>query len=148
VVLLLSLLRADRAARHGLDPVVTVQYPEERRNLLERTWWRHAMCCIDTRMAERVHRMPPLRGACPGGLHLLSKRARIRPEQNQRLAGERYAEVYEIDMLRVHLLWFPAREACAQPGATPWNRSSTFRITTEVRRFTADMLLVLLRATE
>jgi NADH-quinone oxidoreductase subunit I len=80
-----------------LRPPVTVQYPEERRVLPERTRGRHVLHRYENGL-ERCIGCYLCAGACPADC-IYIEAAENTPE-NRVSAGERYARVYEIDELR------------------------------------------------
>lgn len=83
--------------RHLFDKTVTVQYPEERRILYPRTRWRHQLLRYDNGL-ERCIGCSLCASACPA--RCIRVVAAENTEEDRHSPGERYAKIYEINMLR------------------------------------------------
>lgn len=92
----------------------TIQYPEVRRKLPERTRGRHMLHRYENNL-ERCIGCYLCAGACPADC-IYIEAAENTPD-NQVSAGERYARVYEIDMLRCIFCGF-CEEACPTGAIT------------------------------
>lgn len=75
----------------------TVNYPEVKRPTSARVRWRHKLLRHDDGL-ERCIGCSLCAGACPA--HCIEVVAADNTDQDRRSPGERYAEVYEINMLR------------------------------------------------
>jgi NADH-quinone oxidoreductase subunit I len=95
-------------------PPVTVQYPEQRRPLPERTRGRHVLHRYENGL-ERCIACYLCAGACPADCIYIES-AENTTEQRVS-AGERYARVYEIDELRCIFCGF-CEEACPTGAIT------------------------------
>lgn len=95
-------------------PPTTVQYPEERRQLPERTRGRHVLHRYENSL-ERCIGCYLCAGACPADC-IYIEAAENSPEHRVS-AGERYAAIYEIDMLRCIFCGF-CEEACPTGAIT------------------------------
>lgn len=100
--------------RNMVRPVHTVQYPEQRRALPERTRGRHVLHRYENGL-ERCIGCYLCAGACPADC-IYIEAAENTPE-NRVSAGERYANVYEIDLLRCIFCGF-CEEACPTGAIT------------------------------
>lgn len=123
--------------RNLFRPVQTVQYPEARRQLPERTRGRHMLHRYENGL-ERCIGCYLCAGACPADC-IYIEAAENTPE-NRVSAGERYARVYEIDMLRCIFCGF-CEEACPTGAITlePMLDLSDYKRGTLI--YTKDMLL-------
>lgn len=123
--------------RNLFRPVQTVQYPETRRQLPERTRGRHMLHRYENGL-ERCIGCYLCAGACPADC-IYIEAAENTPE-NRVSAGERYARVYEIDMLRCIFCGF-CEEACPTGAITlePMLDLSDYKRGTLI--YTKDMLL-------
>jgi NADH-quinone oxidoreductase subunit I len=92
----------------------TVQYPEERRVLPERTRGRHALHRYENGL-ERCIGCYLCAGACPADCIYID--AAENDPNDPVSAGERYARVYEIDLLRCIFCGF-CEEACPTGAIT------------------------------
>src|SRR5437763_1338433 len=92
----------------------TIQYPEERRPLPERTRGRHMLHRYENNL-ERCIGCFLCAAACPADC-IYIEAAENTPE-NRVSAGERFARVYEIDMLRCIFCGF-CEEACPTGAIT------------------------------
>ena len=112
---LLEIARGLRVTlKNMVRPVHTVQYPEERRILPERTRGRHVLHRYENGL-ERCIGCYLCAGACPADC-IYIEAAENTPE-NRVSAGERYANVYEIDLLRCIFCGF-CEEACPTGAIT------------------------------
>ncbi len=100
--------------KNMIRPPVTVQYPEERRVLPERTRGRHVLHRYENGL-ERCIGCFLCAAACPADC-IYIEAAENTPE-NRVSAGERYARVYEIDELRCIFCGF-CEEACPTGAIT------------------------------
>ncbi|MGH2449624.1 MAG: NADH-quinone oxidoreductase subunit NuoI [Chloroflexota bacterium] len=100
--------------RNMFRPPTTVQYPEQRRKLPERTRGRHMLHRYENGL-ERCIGCYLCAGACPADC-IYIEAAENTPE-NRVSAGERYARVYEIDELRCIFCGF-CEEACPTGAIT------------------------------
>jgi NADH-quinone oxidoreductase subunit I len=100
--------------KNMVRPVQTVQYPEQRRTLPERTRGRHVLHRYENGL-ERCIGCYLCAGACPADCIYIE--AAENTPQNRVSAGERYAEVYEIDLLRCIFCGF-CEEACPTGAIT------------------------------
>lgn len=100
--------------RNLFRPTTTVSYPEERRQLPERTRGRHSLHRYENGL-ERCIGCYLCAGACPADC-IYIEAAENTPGQRVS-AGERYARVYEIDMLRCIFCGF-CEEACPTGAIT------------------------------
>jgi len=100
--------------RNAFRPPTTVQYPEERRKLPDRTRGRHVLHRYENGL-ERCIGCYLCAGACPADC-IYIEAAENTPE-NRVSAGERYARVYEIDLLRCIFCGF-CEEACPTGAIT------------------------------
>jgi NADH-quinone oxidoreductase subunit I len=100
--------------RNMLRPPTTVQYPEERRKLPERTRGRHVLHRYENNL-ERCIGCYLCAAACPADCIYIE--AAENTQENRVSAGERYASVYEIDMLRCIFCGF-CEEACPTGAIT------------------------------
>lgn len=118
-------------------PPTTVQYPEERRQLPERTRGRHVLRRYENSL-ERCIGCYLCAGACPADC-IYIEAAENSPEHRVS-AGERYAAIYEIDMLRCIFCGF-CEEACPTGAITlePILDLSDYRRASLI--YTKDMLL-------
>ena len=123
--------------RNLFRPVQTVQDPETRRQLPERTRGRHMLHRYENGL-ERCIGCYLCAGACPADC-IYIEAAENTPE-NRVSAGERYARVYEIDMLRCIFCGF-CEEACPTGAITlePMLDLSDYKRGTLI--YTKDMLL-------
>ncbi len=87
---------------------VTVQYPEERRELPERTRWRHVLTRHEDGL-ERCIGCSLCAGACPS--KCIYVEAADNTDEDRRSPGERYAARYEINILRCIFCGY-CQEAC------------------------------------
>jgi NADH-quinone oxidoreductase subunit I len=93
---------------------VTVQYPEQRRDLPERTRGRHMLHRYENGL-ERCIGCYLCAGACPADCIYIE--AAENDPDHPVSAGERYAAVYEIDMLRC-IFCGHCEEACPTGAIT------------------------------
>src|SRR5690348_2670593 len=100
--------------RNLFRPVETIQYPEERRPLPNRTRGRHMLHRYENGL-ERCIGCYLCAGACPADC-IYIEAAENTPD-NRVSAGERYARVYEIDELRCIFCGF-CEEACPTGAIT------------------------------
>lgn len=115
----------------------TVQYPEQRRQLPERTRGRHVLHRYENNL-ERCIGCYLCAGACPADCIYIE--AAENTADDRVSAGERYARVYEIDMLRCIFCGF-CEEACPTGAIT---LEPILDISDYTRRgmiYTKDMLL-------
>lgn len=84
--------------KHTFNKPITVQYPEERRKPSPRARWRHKLLRYEDTGLERCIGCELCAAACPAScIHVV---AAENTDDNRHSPGERYAEVYEINMLR------------------------------------------------
>jgi NADH-quinone oxidoreductase subunit I len=123
--------------RNMIRPPVTVQYPETRRRLPERTRGRHVLHRYENGL-ERCIGCYLCAGACPADCIYIE--AAENTPQNPVSAGERYAAVYEIDMLRCIFCGF-CEEACPTGAITLEPILDISDYTRAPLIYTKDMLL-------
>ena len=87
---------------------VTIQYPEEKREMYPRTRWRHVLTRYDSGL-ERCIGCSLCAGACPA--KCIYVQADENTEEARFSPGERYAVRYEINMIRCIFCGF-CQEAC------------------------------------
>lgn len=95
-------------------PPTTIRYPEQRRELPERTRGRHVLHRYENGL-ERCIGCYLCAGACPADCIYIE--AEENTPENRVSAGERYARVYEIDELRCIFCGF-CEEACPTGAIT------------------------------
>lgn len=83
--------------RNMLRPPVTVQYPEEKKNFPARTRGRHVLHRYPDGL-ERCVGCLLCQATCPAGAIYIE--AAENTEENRVSAGERYARVFDVDLLR------------------------------------------------
>lgn len=83
--------------RHIFRRPVTVSYPEVRRPTVARARWRHKLLRHEDGL-ERCIGCSLCAGACPA--HCINVVAAQNTDEDRHSPGERYAAVYEINMLR------------------------------------------------
>src|SRR5216110_581392 len=83
--------------RNLFRPVQTIQYPEERRPLPNRTRGRHVLHRYENGL-ERCVGCYLCAGACPANAIYIE--AEENTEENRVSAGERYSKVFDVNMLR------------------------------------------------
>jgi NADH-quinone oxidoreductase subunit I len=87
---------------------VTIQYPEQKRDMYPRTRWRHVLTRYDSGL-ERCIGCSLCAGACPA--KCIYVQADENTEEARFSPGERYAVRYEINMIRCIFCGF-CQEAC------------------------------------
>src|SRR5579885_2629709 len=88
--------------------VVTVQYPEERREQFPRTRWRHVLTRYENGL-EKCIGCSLCAGACPA--RCIYVEAAENTDEDRYSPGERYAAKYEINMIRCIFCGF-CQDAC------------------------------------
>jgi NADH-quinone oxidoreductase subunit I len=83
--------------RHVFRPTVTVQYPEQKRELPPRARWRHVLLRHEDGL-ERCIGCSLCAANCPA--KCIYVEAAENGEDGRYSPGERYAKVYEINMIR------------------------------------------------
>ncbi len=96
------------AQQFKTEPVNTVQYPEERREMYPRSRWRHVLTRYDNGL-EKCIGCSLCAGACPA--RCIYVEASENSDENRFSPGERYAAKYEINMLRCIFCGF-CQDAC------------------------------------
>lgn len=95
-------------ARRLNNKKVTVSYPEQRRELPQRTRWRHFLVRYDSGL-EKCIGCSLCAGACPA--RCIYVEAAENTDQERYSPGERYAVRYEINMIRCIFCGY-CQEAC------------------------------------
>ena len=95
---MMPLLQAFQVTLRSLwSQPVTIQYPEERREVYPGTRWRHLLRRYEDGQ-ERCIGCSLCAAACPA--HCIHVEAEENTDANRYSPGERYAKVYEINLLR------------------------------------------------
>lgn len=83
--------------KHFFGKTITIQYPEQRRVLYDRTRWRHILRRHENGL-EKCIGCSLCAGSCP--VHCIRVVAAENTDADRHSPGERYAKTYEINILR------------------------------------------------
>lgn len=117
---------------------VTVEYPEVKRKLPPRARWRHVLLRHEDGL-ERCIGCSLCAGACPARCILVV--AAENREGARYSPGERYAQVYEINMLRCIFCGY-CQDACPVEAIVLRDMYEISEYSREEEIYTKDMLLV------
>ncbi|MEN6372246.1 MAG: NADH-quinone oxidoreductase subunit I [Armatimonadota bacterium] len=125
--------------RHVLgEKRVTVEYPEVKRQLPPRARWRHVLLRHEDGL-ERCIGCSLCAGACPA--HCILVVAAENREGARYSPGERYAQVYEINMLRCIFCGY-CQDACPVEAVVLRDIYEISEYTRDAEIHTKDMLLL------
>ncbi|MEN6520431.1 MAG: NADH-quinone oxidoreductase subunit I [Armatimonadota bacterium] len=125
--------------RHVLaEKRVTVEYPEVKRRLPPRARWRHVLLRHEDGL-ERCIGCSLCAGACPA--HCILVVAAENRDGARYSPGERYAQVYEINMLRCIFCGY-CQDACPVEAIVLRDIYEISEYTRDAEIYTKDMLLV------
>jgi len=117
---------------------VTVEYPEVKRKLPPRARWRHVLLRHEDGL-ERCIGCSLCAGACPA--HCIQVVAAENREGARYSPGERYAQVYEINMLRCIFCGY-CQDACPVEAIVLRDMYEITEYSREKEIYTKNMLLV------
>ena len=116
---------------------VTVQYPEQRRELFPRTRWRHVLTRYDNGL-EKCIGCSLCAGACPA--RCIYVQAAENTDERRVSPGERYAVKYEINMLRCIFCGY-CQDACPTGAIVLRKDFELAEYTRQDALYTKEMLL-------